>query len=286
MKINKEIFKEYGVITAGAFLVAAGVYFFKFPNNFSTGGVTGISMIASKYLPAILSPSLLSLIINVLILLIGFVVLGKEVGAKTAYASMFMSLSLNLLEALFPMSAPFTDQPLLELCFAVILPAVGSALLFNCAASTGGTDIVAMILKKYSSLDIGKALLCSDGIIVALTYFVFGVKTGLLATLGLFAKALLVDNVIESINAHKYFFIVTTKPDEICDFINTTLHKGATVWSAEGSYTGDERKVILAVMTRAQAIAVKRQVKKIDPHSFTLISNTSEIIGKGFRTPV
>lgn len=280
----KTVIKEYIWITAGALLVALGVYFFKFPNNFSTGGVTGISMLVAHF-TTLFSPSRLVLIINMLLLIVGFIFVGKSFAFKTVYASMLMSLSLNVFEKIFPMSAPLTNEPLLELCFAVGLPALGSAILFNLSASTGGTDIVAMILKKYTSLNIGTALFIADAVIVGCTFIVFGPQTGLFAALGLVTKSSLVDSVIEGVNAQKYFFIVTTKPDEICKYINETLHKGATVWHAEGAYTHDDRSIILAVMSRGHAVSTRKAIKQIDEHAFSVISNSSEIIGKGFRSP-
>ena len=140
------------------------------------------------------------------------------------------------------MTAPFTDQPFLELCFAMMLPAVGSAILFNCNASTGGTDIVAMILKKYTSLDIGKALLVSDALIAFSACFVFDIRTGLFSLLGLIIKAFVVDSVIESINLCKYFSIVTSCPDAICDYIIREMNRSSTVIDAIGAYSHEDRK--------------------------------------------
>ena len=137
--------------------MTVGIYFFKFPNHFSTGGVTGIAIILGHYLPAV-TPGSLVTIINIALLILGFAVLGKSFGIRTVYASLLMSGTLQLLEILCPMRAPMTTQPLVELLFAVGLPAVGSAILFNLDASSGGTDILAMILRKYTALNIGIAL--------------------------------------------------------------------------------------------------------------------------------
>ena len=285
MQRVKETLKTYFLLTFGTLLVVIGIYFFKFPNNFSTGGVTGISIILGHLIPhPILSPGNFVLIINTALLLVGFGFVGRDFGFKTVYCSMLMSLALSALEIIFPMSAPFTDQPLLELVYAILFPAVGSAILFNLKASTGGTDIVAMIIRKYTGLKTGRALLVTDLIIVIATAFVFGMRTGLFSMLGLLAKALVVDSVIESINLSKYFIIVTEKPEQLCTYIHNTLHRAATIWESEGSYTHQPKHALLVAMSRSQATMLRAYVKEIDPAAFIVISNTSDIIGKGFRT--
>ncbi|HPJ76042.1 MAG TPA: YitT family protein, partial [Clostridia bacterium] len=158
----KGVIKDYTLITLGVLFVTIGVYFFKFPNNFAIGGVTGLAMILSNALGGTVSSGTIVLVVNVILLIIGYLVLGKKFGNRTLYGSLLFSLSLNLLEILVPMTGPITDEPLLELAFAVMFPALGSAILFNIGASTGGTDIVAMLLKKYTSWDIGRSLLLTD----------------------------------------------------------------------------------------------------------------------------
>lgn len=279
--MNKRI-QDFFLLTVGTLMVVVGVYFFKFPNNFSTGGVSGISVILSALLPGI-STGQLVLGINLALLLVGFLVFGRSFGIKTVYCSLLMSISIYVLERIVPLDAPLTSQPMLDLVFSVMLPAVGSAILFNSQGSTGGTDIVAMIFKKYTSVDIGKALFCTDFLIATAAGVVFGIETGLFSLLGLLAKALVVDSVIENIHLSKYFTIVTHKPDEVVAFIKGTLNRSATILSGEGAFTHEGRKVILTVMGRAQAVKLRLYIRSIDPHAFIVISNTSEIIGKGFR---
>ncbi len=278
--------QKFLVINAGVFLLSLGVYFFKFPNNFTTGGVSGLSIILGRLIPIpALSPAMLMSIINLALLGVGFLFLGTGFGFWTAYCSVMFSFETWLFEKLFPMDRPFTDQPLLELCFAILLPAVGSALLFNSGASSGGTDIVAMILKKYTPLtDIGKALFASDGLIALSSCFLFGMQTGLFSLLGLFLKAFVVDSVIESINLCKFFAIVTSRPQEICDYIIHGLGHSSTVIDAMGAYTRAGCKVVLIACRRGEAVRLRQKCKAIDPQCFMFITNTSEIIGKGFRT--
>ncbi len=282
-QIGQAKIKNFLLITLGTVLTAVGIYFFKFPNNFSTGGVSGISILLGKLVP-FLSPAVSMWVINLILLLIGFLFFGRGFGLMTAYCSMLYSFLTWLFEVIYPMTAPFTDQPFLELCFAMMLPAVGSAILFNCNASTGGTDIVAMILKKYTSLDIGKALLVSDALIAFSACFVFDIRTGLFSLLGLIIKAFVVDSVIESINLCKYFSIVTSCPDAICDYIIREMNRSSTVIDAIGAYSHENRKVILVACRRSEAVRLRQYIKTVDPKAFMFITNTSEIIGKGFRT--
>lgn len=282
MKLTRETVREWLLITLGTVIMSVGIYFFKFPNNFSTGGVSGMSVILGHYFPNLSAGDFVS-IINITLLVIGFLVFGRGFGVKTAYASLLMSGLISLLERVAPMSAPMTSQPLLELMFAVALPAIGSAILFNIGASSGGTDIVAMILRKFTSLDIGKALMMSDLTITLLACVAFGMETGLFCILGLVMKSLLVDMVLESINVHKCFHIITTHPQVIEDYITGELNRGATRVHGEGVYTHEGREVIMTVMSRRQAVQLRRYVRSVDPGAFLIITNTGEIIGKGFK---
>ena len=278
---KKKVLKEYLWITFAVIIMDIGIYVFKFPNNFSFGGVSGMAVVISNF--TILSASQINLVINLLLLVLGFAILGKNFGVKTAYVTVLSSLLLNAFEVVFPMKAPLTNEIMLELCFAMMLPAVGSALMFNYNASSGGTDIVAMILRKYTSLNIGRALMCSDLIITLMACVAFGMETGLFCILGLVIKSLLVDMVLENINTHKYFHIITTKPREIEQYITNVLKRGATELHGEGAYTHEGRTVLMTVMKRHEAIMLRKYVKMVDPHAFVLIMNTGEIIGKGFR---
>ena len=277
--------KSYLTITAGTIIMAVGIYFFKFPNNFSTGGVSALSMILTKLAP-MLTAAQYMMIFNVLLLIVGLLIFGKTFATQTIYCSILLSVCTRVFEVVMPLTAPITDQTLLELVYAIGLTAIGSAILFNEGASSGGTDIVAMILKKYTSLDIGKALLYSDIILAVSSIWVFDIATGMFSILGLVMKAFVVDNVIDGINLTKCFTIITDKDKEICDYINNELHRGATISECSGAFTGENRKMILTVLKRGQAVALKRFIKENDPQAFTMITNSSDILGKGFRTVV
>lgn len=279
---RKRWFVEYSMITMSMIIMVIGVHFFKFPNHFSFGGVTGFSPVFSRMTG--ISASSFTFVVNNLLLVLGFIFLGKDVGVKTVYATFIMSFGLSFLEKVCPMTKPLTNEPLLELVFAIFLPAVGSAVLFNIGASSGGTDIIAMILKAHSSMNIGTALLVVDLTSVALSFVVFGPTTGLFSSLGLLAKSLVIDGVIENINECKCFNIICDDPDPICEFIIRELHRGATVYEAKGAFSHHTKTIILTTMKRGQAMRLRSFIKEIEPSAFILISNSSEIIGKGFLT--
>ena len=274
--------KEYLWMTLGSVLLAVGVYFFKIPNGFATGGVSGIGTLLAKITPVSAGVYIWSL--NISLLVLGFLILGKQNTVKTFYCSMLYSAITYVLEIAVPLSAPLSDQPFLELIYAMLLTSIGSAMIFNSNGSAGGTDIVALILKKFTSLDVGKALLASDFVVAASSFFVFGIEAGLFSLLGLFAKAFLVDVVIENLNTFKYFVVITNKREEISEFIISTLHHGATVSNVVGEYTKDDKIMIHTVCKRFEAIQLRNKIKEIDPHAFIIITTSSEIIGRGFRS--
>ncbi len=275
--------RDYLMMTAGTVLMTVGVYFFKIPNGFSTGGVSGIGTLLGKITPY--SPATWISVLNVALLILGFAVLGRSTGVRTVYCSLLFSGLTQALEWLVPLDSPLTDQPFLELAYAMILTAFGSALIFHSQASSGGTDIVALILKKYTSLNVGTALLCVDFLIAVCAFFVFDVKTGLFSLAGLFAKAFLVDSVIENLNVCKYFVVVTTRTyaDEISSFILTSLGHGATVEYGQGAFTHEDKVILHTVCRRSEAPSLQRRIKELDPSAFIIITTSSEIIGRGFR---
>jgi uncharacterized membrane-anchored protein YitT (DUF2179 family) len=279
-KVKRAAF-EYGLITLAAVLLVVGVYFFKFPNHFSFGGVTGMAVVISAATP--FSVGTVNFVINMALLALGFVSLGRGFGIKTVYVSVLISVGLSGMEELFPLQAPLTSEPVLDLIFAIVLPALSSAILFNIGASGGGTDIVAVLLQKHSTVNIGTALFLVDLCITVAAFFVFDIQTGMFSFCGLMAKSLVIDSAIENINLCKYFTIVCDNPEPICEFIHVNLDRSATIFQAEGTFTHHQKYVILTVMKRGQAVQLRNFIRQIEPHAFLMITNSSEIIGKGFR---
>ena len=276
----KKTLANYLLLTFAALLLGFANHVFKIPNNFAFGGVTGISIILAKFLPV--SVPTITLILNVTLLFIGWIVINKSFAFKTVYVSLLFSAFLSLLERFFPINAPITDEPMLEFIFAVALPAFASAVFFNLECSSGGTDIAAMILNKYTSINIGRALLISDMAICVSGLFVYGVKTGLFCVAGLMMKSLVIDNVIESFNRCKCFTVICERPEPICSFIREKLDRSATLISATGSYSGSPKTEVLTVLKPRQAIKLRGFIKSTEPSAFMIITNSSEIIGKGF----
>lgn len=272
---------QYLTLTIATLVMVVGVYVFKFPNHFSFGGVTGIAIVLGEILP--LTPATINFIMNMVLLVLGFIFLGKGFGIMTVYVSILTSVGLSVMEWMYPMDGALTSEPVLELIFAIVLPAVSAAILFNMGASGGGTDIIAMILKKYTSVSIGSALFIVDLAITVAACFVFDIQTGLFSLCGLLAKTLVIDGVIENINLCKYFTIICDKPEPICEFITHELNRSSTIYQGEGGYTHKKKYVILTVMRRSQAIQLRNFVKANEPGAFIMITNSSEIIGKGFR---
>lgn len=292
-KVIKQVI-YWGVLNLGTLLLAAGVFFFKAPNNFATGGVSGISIILSKFITPLvpfLSSTVIMWIINAILLIIGFIFLGRGCTFKTAYCSLVYTGEMLLMQYLFPQDMlPLTATEampqghiFLEFILAMLLTGAGSAIIFNCGASSGGTDIVALIIKKYTKLNIGVALLITDFLIASSTFIIFGVTTGLFSLLGLLIKAFLVDGVIESIGKSKYVTIITRHPELISSFIIETMHRGFTSYEAEGGFTHEKKTVMITVLKRGEALKLKLKINKTDPEAFVILTDAKEIIGKGFR---
>lgn len=270
------------LLNAGLLLTAVGIQLFKTPNHFAFGGTSGLSIVLARLFPN-LPVSAFMWILNLALVGLGFLFLGARSMGWTIYSSIALSFFVSLCEIAFPLSGPMTPDTFLELCFAVILPAIGSAIVFNIGASTGGTDIVAMILNKYTSIEIGRALMLSDLGIVLAAAVLFGPQTGLYCILGMVLKSTVVDSAIESLNLRKVCTVVTRDPEPVRDFIVQVLNRSATEETAVGAYTREPTYVLMTVLTRRQAALLRDFLRRHDSHSFITIVNSSEIIGKGFR---
>ena len=273
-------FQRFLMMGFAAILMACGTHFFKYPNSFVIGGVEGMSIIGSTFIP--LSRPQLTLIINIILLTIAFFILGKNFTLRTGYVAILNSLTALALDYIVPIGGSLTGNKLLELIFTLLISAFGSSILFNLAASSGGTDIIAMIIKKYSSLEVGKALLCVDSLFTIASIWIFDVEIGLLSVLGLLLKGIIVDIIIQAMNTDKLFIIITTKPTEVGHFIRDDLNRSATVFDGVGLYKGIDRSIFLLVLSPREAPKFRTFIKMIDPGSFITIVNTSKIIGKGF----
>lgn len=252
-----KIVRQYTIITLGISMMAVGVYFFKFPNNFVFGGVTGAAALAAKLTP--ISASEFSAVVNMLMLLLGLIFLGKEFALTTGYATVVLSAELMLLEKACPLNEPLSDQPMLELIFAIALPAIASALLFSVGASSGGTDVIALIVEKYTHL-----------------------HTALYSFVGLTVKSLMIDVVLERMKMCKAILIVCDDKEPICDFVNKKLERGATYTPCNGAYTNQPRYIIYTTLTRHEAMQLREFIHKEHLNAFMSMLSTTEVFGKGF----
>ena len=278
MKITK---KEFIMMLGGMFLMSAAVYYEMMPNNLVLGSLSGLVLVLVKIIP--LPVSTITFVLNMILLVIGDIFIGREFGVKTVLASLMLPMYLRIFEILTPHVESLSGNIVIDLvCFMIVVGA-GQAVLFNMNASSGGSDIIALILKKYTSVSIGMALLLVDFAVVLISFFVYNPTVGLFSFAGFLAKSFFIDSVIESLNLCKYFTIVSDNADTICDYIHKELNHSATIMSAEGSYSHEPKKVIMTVVNRDQALKLRKFVRSVEPHAFMMITNSSEIIGKGFR---
>lgn len=284
---------SWGLITVGVILMSFSVYFFQIPNNFTLGGVAGISIMLSSVVP--LSQSVIMAIINVFLLIVGLIILGKQCTIKTIYCSLLYTGIIWLFEFTDVLGhitgipsngatpVPLTDQPFLEMAYSILLFGAGGALVFNCGATSGGTDIIALILKKYTRINVGMALTIIDLIVVCISIVTIKSTTiALYSFMGLFARSFLLDGIIESIGKTKYITIITTNPDPIGDYILNVINHGYTKYNAQGGYTGEAKTVLVSVCKRGEALKLKTKVKEFDNEAFVIITDANEILGKGF----
>lgn len=273
---------QYLLITLSISIMSIGVYFFKFPNNFVFGGVTGAAALVAKLTP--LSASAFSSWANIILLVVGLIFLGKKFALTTGYASMVMSIELMVLEKVCPMHGPLSNQPMLDLLFAIALPAIASALLFNVGASSGGTDVIALIVEKYTHIhSIATALFLTDLFMVVAACFVFDLYTALYSFVGLTVKSLVIDAVLEKIKMCKAILIICDDKEPICDFVMKKLVRGATYTPCYGAYTDKPHYMIYTTLTRREADQLQDFIHKEHLNAFISMLSTTEVFGKGFN---
>ncbi|WP_343213122.1 YitT family protein [Fusibacter paucivorans] len=274
-------FKNLLLITLGTFIVSLGITFFLIPAKLASGGVTGLAIVIQSVLPNIPIGAIL-LVLNVLLYIIGFIAIGPDFGAKTIYASFLLTGLISVLDAVFKLSGPLVQDPIVNLIMGVLISGVGLGIVFNQNASTGGTDIIAKVLNKRFGTDMGRALLMADLIVVVLASFVLGIELGIYALLGVVFNGYIIDNMIEGLRMKVSVSIISLKSDEIKHFIVEDIGRGATIYTAKGAYTSDEKEIITSVMDRKEFIRLKVFVKDHDPEAFIMISNVREVLGEGF----
>lgn len=274
--------KEYGLITFGIILVAISVQFFLAPNKIAAGGVTGIAIIINNFFPTI-SIGLLMLIMNIIFFIIAFIVIGNKFGAKTIYSSLMLSEVIWVMDKTLPSNTAITTNLMLASIFGTLISGIGMGIVFNQNASTGGTDILAKILNKFVSVNIGKALLCVDFIVTIFAGASFGAEIGMYALLCVIMNGFVIDNVIEGLNVSKQVIIMSCKYDLINRFIIDKLNRSSTVLKGMGGYSEKEMYIVYTILGRNQFVKLREYIKTVDKKAFITVSEVHEVLGEGFK---
>ncbi|WP_034849809.1 YitT family protein [Clostridium hydrogeniformans] len=278
----KNQIKAYIKITFGVFLVAIATYFFIMANNVAGGGINGLGLVINHYIPGIPVGALMT-IMNIILFIVAFILIGPHFGARTVYASFLLSGIIWGLEKLYPISKPLTNDILLELMFAIMLLALGLATIFNENASTGGTDIIAKILNKYLNINLGKGVLLSDLVVTVLAAITFGFTGGLYALFVVILNGVVIDRFIEGFNICKEVRIISNNLEDIRKFILNELGRGATIYYAKGAFSDGEVKVLWTIVDSKEFIRIKNYVKEIDKYAFLSVTDVCETLGDGFK---
>ena len=272
----------FGVLNAALILTALAIVVFKSPNHLAFGGTSGVAVVLSAIYPE-LPVSAFMWVLNLIIVALGFFFLERRAVLWSAYASIALSAYVSLFEWLIPISSSITGDLGLDVCFAVLLPAVGAALVFDIGASTGGTDILAMILRSRTDVEIGKALFVVDIATVLAAAWIYGPHIGLWCILGLIAKAVVVDASVEFIRQRKVCQVICKYPHEVEEYIVRTLGRTATVQTGWGAYSGRRVIILTTVLTRRESMQLRLYIHELDPGAFITITSSSEVIGRGFH---
>ena len=276
------IAKEMAILTGAVAIIAAAVYFFLVPSHTSVSSISGLGIVLSNFVPLPLSA--ITMVLNIVLLIIGFFTCGREFGAKTVYTSVMLPVFLRLFERLFPDFGSMTDSQELDVLCYILVVSVGLSILFNRNASSGGLDIVAKIMNKYLHMELGKAMSLSGMCVALSAALVYDKKTVVLSILGTYFNGIVLDHFIFDNSIKRRVCIITEKEEALRQFIINDLHRSATEQKAFGIYTKKEQKVMMTVLTRSETNRLRIHLRQIDPHAFITIVNSSEIIGKGFRS--
>ena len=273
--------REYALTTLGIVLTAIALEYFFFPNDIAAGGVSGIALVINGVTGW--NISIMVFILNIILFILAFLVLGKGFGGKSIYATIMLSVVMELIEKVFN-PGMLTDNMFLASFFGSALLAMGSAIVFHQGASTGGTSILAAIISKFTSLGVGTALLLNDSIICLLAINVFGIDKGLFGFFSLILIGLLIDKFIDGFNTCKQVFIITSKSEMVVNFINKDINRGCTVLNGKGGYTDSEVKIVYTVLSSNQFITLKSFIKENNPEAFITVNDSKEVLGLGFNS--
>jgi uncharacterized membrane-anchored protein YitT (DUF2179 family) len=254
-------------------IIAAAVYFFLVPSHASVSSISGLGIVLSNFVPLPLSA--ITMILNVVLLLIGFVTCGKEFGIKTVYTSIMLPLFLGLFEVVFPKAGSMTDSQELDVLCYILVVSVGLSILFNRNASSGGLDIVAKIMNKYLHIELGRAMSLSGMCVALSAALVYDKKTVVLSVLGTYFNGIILDHFIFDQNRKRRVCIITGKEEELRQFIIQDLHSGATVYEAIGAYNLEKHNEIITIVDKSEYQKLMKFINEIDPKAFITVYNVS-----------
>ena len=274
MKIRKTI-EEFAIITVGTIIVAVAVFFFMMPSHVSVGSGAALAMVLSNFIP--LSVSTITLIMNVGLLIIGFLLIGPEFGIKTVYCTILMPLVVGVFERVFPDFQSITQDPLLDVICYILVVGVGLAILFSKNASSGGLDIVAKIMNKYLRMDLGQAMSMSGMIVALSSALCYDSKTVILSLLGTYFGGMVVDHFIFGINIKRRVCVISEHLDDIVRYVLHDLHSGATLNEIIGAYDKMPRMEMITIVDKNEYKLLMDYVRKVDPKAFVTVYSVSDM---------
>ena len=273
--INKRSVKEFAMIVVGLTIVAASVYFFMLPSQVSVGSAAALSMILSNYVP--LPVSVITLILNIFLLILGFLFVGPEFGGKTVFCAVLMPGIMWIFEMLFPNFQSLTQDPVLDVVCYILSVSVGLSILFSRNASSGGLDIVAKMMNKYLRMDLGQAMSISGMLVALASAFCYDKKTVVISVLGTYFGGILTDHFIFGMNIKRKVCIISPKVDEIVEFILYDMHSGCSLYDAIGAYDKVTRREINVIVDKQEYRMLMDYMKKTDPKAFMTVYSVNEI---------
>lgn len=271
----RDTVKDFLVITLGTVIAACAIFFFLEPSHIAVGSISGFAIVLCNFIP--LPVSALTMIFNVGLLILGFLLIGREFGGKTVYTSILLPVILGLLEVLFPNFESIMGDPFLDMLGYVFTVSVGMAILFTRNASSGGLDIVAKLMNKFLRMELGKAMSLSGMAVALSAALIYDAKTVVLSIMGTYLNGVVLDNFIFGIDRKRRVCILSPKLDQIREFILHELHSGATIYESWGAYEMQPRREIIAVVDKAEYSKLMQFISKTDPSAFITIYNVNEI---------
>lgn len=271
----KSIIKETSILTVGVAIIAAAVYFFLVPSHASVSSISGLGIVLSNFIPLPLSA--ITMILNVVLLIIGFFTCGREFGVKTVYTSVMLPLFLGVFEEIFPDFGSMTNSQELDVLCYILVVSVGLSILFNRNASSGGLDIVAKIMNKYLHMDLGKAMSLSGMCVALSAALVYDKKTVVLSVLGTYFNGLVLDHFIFDHNIKRRVCIITKKEEELRQFIIHDLHSGATIYESIGAYNMEKRNEIITIVDKGEYQKLMNYMNREDPKAFITVYTVSDM---------